>query len=93
MTVIRTRICNRRIDVPAPSDLPDGTEVILTIGKSVPDTEPAPPDEIAQVLAAMRQLEPLEIPADTAADLDAWERKLEQHGIDNADKGIDGVLQ
>jgi hypothetical protein len=67
--------------VPAPNDLPDGMEVILTIGTSVPDDENMPPEEIARVLAAMRKLEPLEIPADTAADLEAWERKLNQHGI------------
>ena len=63
-------------------------------GTSIPDEEePMPPDEITRVLVAMRQLEPLEIPADTAADLDAWERKLNQHGIDNADTGIEEVFQ
>jgi hypothetical protein len=93
MTVIKTTIRNRRIDVPAPSDLPDGMEVVLTIGASIPDDEPIPPEEIARVLAAMRQLEPLDIPADTAAELDAWERKLNQHGIDSTDKGIEEVFQ
>jgi hypothetical protein len=93
MTVIKTIIRDRRIDVPAPNDLPDGMEVTLTIGTSVPDDENMPPEEIARVLAAMRTLEPLEIPADTAADLEAWERKLNQHGIDNADRGIDEVFR
>jgi hypothetical protein len=93
MTVLKTTIRNRRIDVPAPSDLPDGTEVILTIGTDTPDDDPMTPEEIARVLAAMEKLEPLEIPAETAADLDAWERKLNQHGIDNADKGIEEVFQ
>jgi hypothetical protein len=32
MTRIRTVIHDRRIEVPAPSDLSDGTEVILTKG-------------------------------------------------------------
>jgi hypothetical protein len=75
MTVVKTTIRNRRIDVPAPSDLPDGTEVVLTIGTGIPDDGPMPPEEIGRVLAAMERLEPLDIPADTAADLDAWERK------------------
>ena len=35
MTTIRAVIHDRRIDVPAPNELPDGTEVVLTIGKPV----------------------------------------------------------
>ena len=93
MTIVKTTIRNRRIDVPAPSDLPDGTEVVLTIGTGIPGDGPMPPEEIARVLASMRHLQPLEIPAATAADLEAWERKLRQHGIDNADKGIEEVFQ
>jgi hypothetical protein len=80
MTVIKTTIRDRRIDVPAPNEFPDGMEVFLTIGTSVPDDENMPSEEIARVLATMRKLEPLEIPADTATDLEAWERTLNQHG-------------
>jgi hypothetical protein len=86
MTVIRTTIRNRRIDVAAPTNLPDGTEVVLTIGTGPADDEPMPQEEIARVLIAMRQLEPLEIPAPVAADLDVWERRLEQKGIDDVDR-------
>lgn len=93
MTTIRAVIHDRRIDVPAPIDLPDGTEVVLTIGLIVPDDGPMPPDEIERVLTAMRKLEPLDIPDDIAADLDAWERKLNQHGIDNADRGAEEVFE
>ena len=88
MTVIKTTIRNRRIDVPAPSDLPDGTEVVLTIGTDIPDDEPMPPEEIARVLAAMQRLQPLDIPAETAADVEAWERKLRQHGIGYAGRSL-----
>ncbi len=91
--VIKTTIRDRRIDIAAPSDLPDGTEVILTINASSKDNESMPPEEIARVLAAMRQLQPLDVPADTAAELDEWERKMNQHGIDNADKGIEEVFR
>jgi hypothetical protein len=76
-----------RIEVPAPEDLPDGTAVVLTIGTDVAnDEEPMSPDEIARVLSAMGQIQPLEIPDAVAADPDAWERKLNQHGIDRASK-------
>ncbi len=92
MTTVRAVIHDRRIQVPAPDDLPDGTEVVLTIDPSA-DEGPVPPEEIARVLAAMQKLEPLDIPDDVAADLDAWERKLNRHGIDNAEKGIEDVFQ
>jgi hypothetical protein len=75
ITTIKTTIRNRRIEVPAPSEIPDGVEVILTIQASAAlENEPMPPEEISRVLAAMRKLEPLDIPEDVAADLDAWER-------------------
>jgi hypothetical protein len=93
VTTVRTVIHDRRIEVPAPEDLPDGTEVVLTIGADVADDDgPVSPEEIARVLAAMRRMQPLEIPDDVAADLDAWERKLNQHGIDHAENGIENVF-
>jgi hypothetical protein len=87
VTTVRTVIHDRRIEIAAPDDLADGTEVILTIGTDIVDDDgPMTPAEIARVLAAMGRLQPLEIPDDVAADLDAWERKLNQHGIDHADE-------
>jgi hypothetical protein len=94
VTTVRTVIHDRRIEVPAPEDLPDGTEVVLTIGTDVVDDDgPMSSEEIARVLAAMGQMQPLEIPDDVAADLDAWERKLNQHGIDHADKGVEDAFR
>ena len=94
MTTVRTVIHDRRIEVPAPEGLADGTEVILMIDTDVVyDDGPMSPEEIARVLAAMRRLQPLEIPDDVAADLDAWERKLDQYGIDHADEGGEGTSQ
>ena len=93
MTTVRTVIHDRRIEVPAPEDLADDTEVILTIGTDIADDDgPMSPDEIARVLAAMGQMRPLEIPDDVAADLDAWERKLNQQGIDHTDRGIEDAF-
>jgi hypothetical protein len=94
VTTVRAVIHDRRIEVPAPEDLPDGTEVILTIGTDVADDDgPTSPEEIAKLLSAMGRIQPLEIPDDVAADLDAWERKLNQHGIDHASKGIEDVFR
>jgi hypothetical protein len=92
VTTVRTVIHDRRIEVPAPDDLADGTEVVLTIGTDVVDDDgPLPPEEIGRILAAMARLQPLEIPDDVAADLDAWERRLNQHGINHADEGGEGT--
>ncbi len=43
MTTVRTVIHDRRIEVPAPEDLPDGTEVILSIGTDVAEDNRLPP--------------------------------------------------
>ena len=51
------------------------------------------PEEIARVLAAMGRMQPLEIPDDVAAELDAWERKLNHAGIDDADRGAEDAFR
>ena len=51
------------------------------------------PEEIARVLAAMERLEPLDIPEDVAADLDAWERKVNEYGIAHAEDGLEDVFR
>ena len=93
VTTVRTVIHDRRIEVPAPEDLPDGTEVILRIGTdgdvAADDDGPMSPAEIARVLAAMGRMQPPEIPDDVAADLDVWERTLDRHGIDRAGEGVE----
>lgn len=85
-TTVRTVIHDRRIEAPAPDDLADATEVILTIGTdAIDDSGPMSAAEAARVLAAMERLEPLEIPEDVAADLDASEKKLSRRGIERTD--------
>jgi hypothetical protein len=91
MTIIKTTVRNRRIDVPAPGDIPDGAEIMLTIAQS-DENEPMAPEEIARVLAAMRKLEALEIPEEITADLDNWERKINQHGIDHRDTSMEDIF-
>jgi hypothetical protein len=90
MTTIKATVRNRRIEVPAPSDIPDGAEVTLTIAES--DEGPLTPDEIASLLAAMQALDRVEIPAEVAADLDEWERKINQHGLEHQDPSMEHVF-
>ena len=67
--------------------------MVVTSGPLDTENAPMTPEEIARVHAAMQKLLPLNIPDDVAADLDAWERKLNQHGIDNFEKGIENVFR
>jgi hypothetical protein len=75
--LLRGVIRNGRVEVGEPIDLPEGTEVVVTPEANGRDDGPVPPEEIARVLAGMRQLQPLDIPADVGADLDAWEHGIE----------------
>ena len=86
-------IRNGRVEVEEPIDLPEGTEVVVTSATTGLDDGPMSPEEIARDLAAMQRLQPLEIPEDVEAELEAWERLVNQHGIDNADKGLEDVFR
>jgi hypothetical protein len=91
MTTVKTMVWNRRIEVPAPSDIPDGTEVTLTIAHS-DQSGPVPNEEIGRVLSAMQKLGTWSIPEEVASDLDVWERKINQHGIEHRDSGAEDVF-
>jgi len=94
MKTIKTTIRNRRIDAPAPSDIPDGTEVLLTIDTAVADGDgPLPPEEIARVLAAMQKIEPFDWSDEERSAADAWEKKVNDYTIANLDKGIEDVFR
>lgn len=84
-TVLKGFIRNGRVEVDEPIDLPEGTEVVVAPEAGERDDGPASPEEIARVLAAMRRLRPLDVPDDVAADLDAWERTINRHGIAHAE--------
>jgi hypothetical protein len=92
MTMITTTIRDRRIDAPAPSDIPDDTEITLTIAER-DENAPLPPDEIARILSAMQQLPSWDLPEDVAADLDAWEKRINQHGIVRRDESMESVFR
>jgi hypothetical protein len=91
MTTIKATVSNRRIDVPAPSDIPDGTDVLLTITESNEDG-PLLPEQIARILAAMQNLDTLDIPEKVEADLEDWESKINRHGIEHRDPSIEDVF-
>jgi len=91
--VLKGFIRNGRVEVDEPIDLPEGTEVVVDPEAAGRDDGPVSPDEIARVLAAMHRLQPLDISDEVGADLDAWEQKLNRHGIDHAEDGIEDVFR
>lgn len=91
--VLKGFIRNGRVEVDEPIDLPEGTEVVVAPEAAGRDDGPVPPEEIARVLAAMQRLQPLNIPDEVGADLDAWERRLNQCGIDGSESGIEDVFR
>lgn len=68
MSTIKATVRNGRIEPEGPLDLPDGTEVQITVPEK--DDEPMSQAEIDRVLAAMDRMEPLQM---TDAELAAWE--------------------
>ncbi|MHC5542885.1 hypothetical protein ACYOEI_32075 [Singulisphaera rosea] len=86
-------IRNGRVEVDEPITLPEGTEVVVSPEAAGREDGPVSPEEIARVLAAMHRLRPLDIPDEIGSDLDAWEGKLNQHGIDRSEFGIEDVFR
>ena len=92
MNAIKAIVKAGRVEVHVPPEWPDGTEVeihpLVQLAQSE-DEGPMTPQEIAQTLAAMDKVEPFDLTANKAADLEAWERKVEQYSITNMNKGIE----
>ena len=84
-----------RIELDEPLDLPDGTAINIPLPDGrANDDPPMTAVEIARTLAAMRaNRQPFDLPPDVAADLDEWERKINQYGIDNAERGLEDVFR
>ena len=70
MSTIKATVAHGRLEVDVPADWPDGTEVEIQPVQGKMSDEAMSPEEIARVLAAMDQLEPLEL---TESELAAWE--------------------
>ena len=91
--VLKGFIRNGRVVMDEAIDLPEGTEVVVVPAVAGRDDGPVSPAEIALVLAAMQRLQPLDIPEAVAADLDDWESKVNQHGINHIDVSAEDVFR
>jgi hypothetical protein len=91
-------IRNGRVEVAEPINLPDGSEVTITVhphGKfaGLSDNDrPMTPSEIAETLAAMGKVEPFDKTDEERAAADAWVMKVNDYTIANMNKGIEDVF-
>lgn len=88
-------IRNGRVEVAEPINLPDGSEVTITADSAgLSDNDRAmTPTEIAATLAAMQKVEPFDMTDEERAAADAWEKKVNDYGIANMDRGIEEVFR
>lgn len=71
MTILRATIQDRRLELDAPADWPDGTVVeIAPRGEPTEDQDTLSPEEIEATLAAMDRMEPLDW---TDAERSQWD--------------------
>jgi hypothetical protein len=72
VTTIKATIQDRRLELDAPSDWPDGTQVEIHAleNGSAREADTLSPEEIAATLAAMDAIEPFEM---TEAERAAWD--------------------
>ncbi len=97
--VMKGVIRNGQVEVAEPINLPDGSEVTITghaNGKfpGLPDNDrPMTPSEIAEVLAAMKKIEPFDMTDEDRASADAWEKKVNDFTIANIDNGLEDVFR
>lgn len=78
MTTMKAVVRNGRIETDEPLDLPDGTEVLVSMNEWVSEDDgPMSPEEINRVLAAMEKIEPFDRTEEERAAADTWEKRVD----------------
>jgi hypothetical protein len=91
MTTFNTTVQNRRIEVPAPQELPDGTEVRVDVSTPVirmgiPESDWSDvPQAIAEWTAWLKTIEPIEF-----SGIDAFDEEFRQVNIEAVKKQMTG---
>ena len=87
---------NGRVEIDEPIDLPDGTELLISVknGKPGDDADPEnSPKAIDDWLKWCDSLQPLKITPEEQADTDACLKRINDYDIANTDKGIKDLFQ
>ena len=96
MNAIKTTVQNRRIDVPAPDDLPDGTKVMVDVtplpaGNRLADVDFMTEDEqsddpeaIERWIAELHALPGITMTAEEETEMVAWRKKEKEFNLEAA---------
>ncbi len=90
MMTIKATVRGGRLEVDEPINLPDGTELNITLPDEAAEDGPMPAEEIARVLAAMDQTIPFEMTPGEEAEIEAQRQKQKEwekaHFAEHAEK-------
>ena len=98
MSAVRGKYVNGAVVLETLADWPDGTEVIvepLPNGESIglrDEDWPTTSEGIAELLARMDRVEPLELTPEEEADIAAWRQKVKEYTIAHMNDGIDELF-
>ncbi len=90
MTPVNAVVRNGKIEIAAPIELTDGTEVRVWLDVAAQDEGPMSPEEIERTLLAMAQVQPLEI---TEHDRQQWQLSLNQQKEQDANSSESRVAK
>ena len=95
-TLMKGIVRNGRVETDKPLNLPDGTELLISVSKGcssdVEEDWDNNPEAIADWLKWCDSLQPLKITPEEQADTDAWLKKINDFGSANRDKDIEGLF-
>ena len=99
MVMLKGSIQNGQVHLSQPTDLPDGTEVMVlangvpeTIG--IPDDQwPTDPDGISKLIARMERVEPFEMTPAEEAEAQAWRHRVKKYTLAHQDSAIEGIFK
>jgi len=92
-SLLKGVIRNGRVELNNPVDLPEGTEVIVSTTSIHHEDSTVSSAEIEKILEAMNRLLPLQIEDSVAADLEKWERQLNERGNEHIDPSMRDVFR
>ncbi|MBI1831225.1 MAG: hypothetical protein HYR84_07235 [Planctomycetes bacterium] len=95
-TLMKGTVRNGRVETDEPINLPDGTELLITVSKNgSSDVEEAwdnSPEAIAAWLTWCDSLQPMKITAEEQADTAAWLKRQDEHEAAKRDKDIEDLF-
>jgi hypothetical protein len=95
-TLLKGTVRNGRVETDEPINLPDGTQLLISVqnGKTddVEEGWDNSPEAIAAWIKWIDSLQPLQITPEEEADTEAWRKKQDAYEATRGDKDIEGLF-